>query len=178
MNSMVNYVKEQILTTLSNNPQQAIAYIFDIFAKSPSGKMFFKNINCDIEFARKFVIEGGNFVISNWKNKPPYQMVSSEQLKQFTKNYREISKLNILPENEVSIVSLLRSGLNVVEIKDTLKLSSSIDEISKLAINGNNKVEEKLNELNIGYTSNDIEQSTPLKQEDIQNIIESIKKER
>lgn len=177
MNSMVNYVKEQLLTTFTKNPQQVISYIFDIFAKSPNGKLFFKNINCDVEFARKFVIEGGNFVISNWKNKPPYQLINSEQLQQFTKNYREISKLNILPENEVSIVSLMRSGLNVVEIKETLKLPSSIDEISKIAMNGNSKVEEKLKELNIGYSDNDIEKSYPLKFEDIQDVIKKVKSE-
>lgn len=118
-----------------------------------------KTLNWDISHMRQVVKGGIEYISQNYQQRQPFAKTIEQRCADTTRIYNELQGFECLNETEKRYLSATMSGFNAKEIHDSLNVSESIEHVSQIIQQAQEKYLKSAKMAGVGATKSDVEQT-------------------
>lgn len=148
-----------IANLLNGGNGQLLDIALNWLFSQPMATTLAKTLNWDIQHMRQVVKGGIEYISQNYQQRQPFAKTIEQRCADTTRIYNELQGFECLNETEKRYLSASMSGFNAKEIHDSLNVSESIEHVSQVVQQAQEKYLKSAKMAGIGATKSDVEQT-------------------
>lgn len=148
-----------IASLLNGGNGQIMDIALNWLFSQPMATTLAKTLNWDIQHMRQVVKGGIEFISQNYQQRQPFAKTIEQRCADTTRIYNELQGFECLNETEKRYLSASMSGFNAKEIHDSLNVQESVEHVSQVIQQAQEKYLKSAKMAGIGATKSDVEQT-------------------
>ena len=148
-----------IASLLNGGNGQLLDIALNWLFSQPMATTLAKTLNWDISHMRQVVKGGIEYISQNYHQRQPFEKTIEQRCADTTRIYNELQGFECLNETEKRYLSATMSGFNAKEIHDSLNVSESIEHVSQVIQQAQEKYLKSAKLAGVGATKSDVEQT-------------------
>lgn len=148
-----------IASLLNGGNGQLMDIALNWLFSQPMATTLAKTLNWDINHMRQVLKGGIEFISQNYQQRQPFAKTIEQRCADTTRIYNELQGFECLNETEKRYLSATMSGFNAKEIHDSLNVQESIEHVSQVIQQAQEKYLKSAKMAGVGATKSDVEQT-------------------